>query len=94
MSTITQKMYLCLSPNYDKPRIYDIDMCGGDSGYISLGTVNVTVDVPDVDVDAVSKRIEALESVKKKLDSEYADKLGQVDTKIQELRARTAQEES
>ncbi len=83
---ITQTLYICFSETWDAPRIYDMDM--DTDGYTPLGSVEVTVDVPQVDITA--KRIDALEAKRTEIVTEYQDKLNALDERIQELRALPA----
>ena len=83
---ITQTLYICFSEAWDAPRIYDMKM--DTDGYTPLGSVEITVDVPQVDITA--KRIDVLETKRTELVTEYQDKLNALDERIQELRALPA----
>lgn len=72
---------------------YDNEVCIWSSdmsahGYINLGPVEITFDVPQVDV--VAEQIGSLEKAKAKVVQEYETKLHQIDEKIQNLRALSA----
>ena len=84
--TVTKKMYVHLS-EYSKgdTELFNCDM--SDHGYTLLGPVEVTFDVPQVDV--VAAQINSLEKVKAKTVSEYEHRLARINDKIQELRCLT-----
>ena len=81
--TITQHFHIVLSPN-DFVTLSSISM-GDDDGWVDLGEIDITINVPQIDV--TGKRIRAMEKVKAKLVTDHADKLAVINTKIQELRA-------
>lgn len=81
--TFTKKMFIHILPwNEDRIELFGTDM--SDCGYPLLGEVEVTVDVPQVDV--LAKKLIALEEKKATIVSEYENKLAQIEDEIQTLR--------
>lgn len=83
--TATLEMFAHIDKYSDVLTLYPFDM--SDAGYIVLGPVTVTFDVPQVDV--VASQISSLEKVKAKVVEEYETKLTQLNEQIQNLRALT-----
>jgi hypothetical protein len=79
--TITQTMFICMSPHTEVPKIVDADM--SDYGWATLGTVEVTVDVPQV--DPVEKMVEGLEKKAEKIQAEAYIQTSQVREQIKQL---------
>lgn len=83
--TVTQTYYAHL-PKYEWEEGMDLwrhDM--SEHGYVCLGPVTITFDVPQIDV--VAAQIGTLEKVKAEVVQEYEAKLRQIDENIQNLRA-------
>ena len=69
----------------DGVTLFSCDM--SEIGYVCLGPVTVTFDVPQVDV--VAAQINGLEKVKAAIVEEYEHKLHKISEEIQNLRALT-----
>lgn len=81
--TITQTLWIGIPEHGDEPRITCFDM--SDMGWASLGSVDVTVDVPQADL--VAKKIEALERQRDKIRAEYSQRIDRIDDQIKRLQA-------
>jgi hypothetical protein len=79
--TITQTMFICMSPYSELPKIVDADM--SDCDWATLGTVEVTVDVPQV--DPVEKMIEGLEKKAARIEADAYVEVAKVKEKIKQL---------
>lgn len=81
--TVTLEVFAHMGKHSDRIQLFMCDM--SDHGYVCLGPVNVTFDVPQVDI--VAAQIDSLEKVKTKLVEEYESKLYRINEQIQNLRA-------
>ena len=83
--TATVTMLAHATP-YDGVQLYGFDMSA--CGYVNLGPVEITFDVPQVDV--VAAQISGLEKTKADIVKEYEIKLREINEQIQNLRALSA----
>lgn len=83
--TVTVEMFAHVSRYSDDVKLFSIDISG--HGYICIGPVTVTFDVPQVDV--VAAQITSLETTKAAMVEEYETKLHRINEEIQNLRALT-----
>ena len=85
--SVTQTMYAHLSTYREEVELFSCDM--SEYGNVLLGPVEITFDVPQVDV--VAAQLGALEKSKAAVVQEYETKLHQIDEQIQNLRALSYQ---
>jgi hypothetical protein len=79
--TVTQTMFICMSPYSEVPKIVDADMSG--YGWAMLGTVEVTVDVPQV--DPVKKMVESPEKKAARIEADAYVEVTKVKEQIKQL---------
>ncbi len=84
--TLTSTMTLNLSPRGDV-HLFNHHM-EGQEGWVTLGTVEVTVDVPQIsDAEITNKKIDYLRSGRKEVVEEFTTKLANIDEQLNELLA-------
>jgi hypothetical protein len=79
-------MWVGFSPYSKELGLYQYDM--SDQGYAMLGTVKLTVSVPQT--DPREKMIEGLKAKRDRVHAEYLNTLSEIDESIQQLRALPA----